>query len=118
MSLKRHWRRALPRALFVATSLTATPGGSLPGADRRRSWPGAAGQPALRVRRDAAAAVPGPVGRARRPTMPAAPDGVVLFARPDEPFLVAFGHAGCLLALLPSHRRPLARPARHLGQIA
>ena len=51
--------------------------------------------------------------------MPAAPDGVALFVRPAEPLLIAFGHAGCLLALLPTPPVDLWRALRqHLGQIA
>src|SRR5262245_8205113 len=119
MSWKRHWRRALPRALFIATSLTATPAGACPSltvAELAKRLPDSrryelAG-PTLPAFMDLWAESGGS-------TMPAAPDGVVLFVRPDEPFLVAFHRTDCLLALLPSRPVDLWRALRRrLGQIA
>lgn len=115
----RIWGRALPRALFIATSLTATPAVACPamtltdldtrlrGSDRfefgaRELLPFLA----LWAERS-------------RDSLPASPDEVVLFARHGQPILIAYGSAGCLLALLPTPPAELWRALRlHVGRIA
>ena len=95
------WRRALGRALFISTTLTATPvvacagpsvdelAARLPGVDRFEF-----GSPLL------APFVALWLGHAAQP-LPAEPDGVALFAPAQRPLLIAFRRAGCLLGLLP-----------------
>lgn len=119
MSWMRHWRRALPRALFVATTLTATPAGACPSltvgeladrlpGSRRYEFSGHALAPFLDLwARDGGSA------------LPATPDGVVLFVRPDRPILLAFRRTDCLMAVLPSRPADLWRAMRRrLGEIA
>lgn len=115
----RIWRRALPRALFIATSLTATP---------------AVACPAMTIA-ELAARLPGSErfdfgprellpflamwGENSRDALPAPPDGVALFARDGRPILIAYGQAGCLLALLPTAPTDLWHALRrHVGPIA
>lgn len=115
----RIWRRALARAAFLAISLTGTPAAACPaltlaglaerltGAARYDFGP-AALTPFLALWADRGG---GP--------LPGEPDGVALFARAGQPILVAFGQAGCLLALLPTPRADLWRSLRlHVGRIA
>jgi hypothetical protein len=115
----RIWGRVLPRALFIATSLTATP---------------AVACPALTIA-DLAARLPssqrfdfGPRellpflalwSENARDALPASPDGVALFARQGHPILIAYGRAGCVLALLPTPPADLWRSMRlHVGKVA
>lgn len=119
MSWLRHWRRALPRGLFVAIAFTATPAGACPAltvgelADRlpgsqRYDFAGPAIAPFLDLWAEGG-------GR----SLPAMPDGVALFVRPDRPLLVAFRRTGCLVALLPSRPADLWRAMRRrFGEIA
>jgi hypothetical protein len=113
------WCRALARALFLATSLTATPAGACPAlsiedfADRLPE--------AQRFELDAPMLPPFlALWRQHRAVdLPAIPDGVALFARKDRPFLVAFRHAGCLVGLLPAEPAELWRALlEHIGPIA
>jgi hypothetical protein len=120
MKVRPHvWGRALPRALFIATSLTATPAVACPAltlTDLEPRLPGS-----HRFDFGAGELRPFLVLWAERGggTLPAAPDEVVLFARPGQPFLIAYGEAGCLLALLPTPPAELWRALRlHLGRIA
>ena len=113
------WRRARARALFFATSLTATPAGACPAlsvaqlADRlpgseRFDYRSADLIPFLALWVEHGAA-----------DFPALPDAVALFRRPGQPFLVAFGQAGCLVALLPTNPADLWRALRlYVGPIA
>ncbi|MFL5334936.1 MAG: hypothetical protein ACJ8H8_17520 [Geminicoccaceae bacterium] len=119
LAYSRIWRRALPRALYVATSLTATPAlgcpaisidelaSKLPGADRFDF--------------DAAQLLPFLAlwdQRSSKP-LPVPPDGVALFARHDQRPLIAFRQAGCLMALLPIPAAALWRALhQYLGPIA
>lgn len=119
MSWMCHWRRALPRALFIATTLTATPAGACPSltvgqladrlpGSRRYEFVGPALAPFLDLWAQGGGS-----------TLPASPDGVVLFVRRDRPVLVAFRHTDCLVAVLPSRPADLWRAMRrHLGEIA
>ena len=113
------WGRALPRALFIATSLTATPAvacpaltiaelaARLPGSDRFDFGPGEL-LPFMTL-----------WGEQARDALPAPPDGVALFTRPGRPILIAYGQAGCLLALLPTPPADLWRALRlHVGRVA
>jgi hypothetical protein len=113
------WGRALPRALFIATSLTATPAVACPAmtiADLAARLPGSG-------RYDFGAREILPFmalwdERARN-ALPAPPDGVALFARPGQPILIAYSLAGCLLALLPTPPADLWRALRlHVGRVA
>jgi hypothetical protein len=112
-------RGALARALFVATTLTATPAVACEGM--------AAGDLARRlpeVRRHEleGSLVPPFVAlgeELRGKALSAAPDGVAVFAAPGHPLLVAFRRGGCLLALLPIPPAELWRALRrHVGPIA
>jgi hypothetical protein len=115
----RIWRRALPRALFVATSLTATPAGACPAlsiGELAAKLPGS-------TRFDFGPAELPPFlalwAAKDRKALPLAPDGVALFARSGRPILIAYGRAGCLLALLPTPPAELWRALRlHLGPVA
>jgi hypothetical protein len=116
------WRDAFARALFVATSLTATPATaaacpSLAVEDLTRQLP-AAGRfdveehllsPFLALwaqRRDGA-------------EPPGHPDGAALFALPGRPYLVAFRREACLVALMPVPAAELWWALRqHVGPIA
>ncbi len=115
----RIWRRALTRGLFLATSLTATPAIACPGLS--------VAQLAARLpethRFDFAAGELVPFlslwGERGGEALPSAPDGVALFVQPGRPILIAFGQAGCLLALLPTRPADLWRTLRqHVGQVA
>jgi hypothetical protein len=113
------WRRAFTRALFIATSLTATPATAcptltvdelarqLPGVDRFDF--GTELLPpflALWLERSVDA-------------LPETPDGVTLFAPHGLPLLIAFGQAGCLMALLPTSPAALWQAMReHIGPVA
>jgi hypothetical protein len=109
----------MPRALFIATTLTATPAGACPSltvgelADRlpgsqRYEFPGYALAPFLDLWAQGGGSA-----------LPASTDGVVLFIRRDRPILVAFRRTDCLVAVLPSRPADLWRALRrHLGEIA
>jgi hypothetical protein len=119
LAYSRIWRRALPRALYVATSLTATPALGCPaiGIDELASkLPGAD-----RFDFDATQLLPFLAlweQRSGRP-LPAVPDGVALYARHDRFPLIAFRKADCLLALLPIPATALwAALRQYLGPIA
>ncbi|MGD9509771.1 MAG: hypothetical protein AB7I59_08185 [Geminicoccaceae bacterium] len=119
MSWMHHWRLALPRALFIATTLTATPAGACPSLtlgelaerlpdSRRYEFAGPALAPFLDLWAQGGGGA-----------FPASPDGVVLFVRRDRPILVAYRHTDCLLAVLPSRPADLWRAMRRrLGAIA
>ncbi len=115
----RIWRRALTRALFVATSLTATPATACPSlsvADLAARLRGT-----HRFDYGAAELVPflSLWGERGGEALPAKPDGVALFVLPGRPILIAFGQAGCVVALLPTPRTDLWRTLRqHVGRIA
>ncbi len=113
------WRRVLVRALFIATSLTATPlaacptlsvdelAAKLPGVTRFE-FGAAMLPPFLKVWAD----------RSIR-KLPAEADSVALFAPRRRPLLIAFHHAGCLLALLPTTPSALWQALRQqIGPIA
>ena len=115
----RIWARAMARGLFVATSLTATPAVACPGpsvaelagrlpASGRFDYPASQLRPFLSLWDE----------RGGSP-LPAPPDGVALFVQPGRPILIAFGQAGCLLALLPTRPADLWHALRqHLGRVA
>jgi hypothetical protein len=119
MSWMRHWRCALPRALFIATTLTATPAGACPSltigeladrlpGSRRYEFSGRALVPSLDLWTQGGGSL-----------LPSPPDGVVLFVRRDQPILVAYRRTGCLVAVLPSRPAELWRALRRrLGEIA
>jgi len=113
------WRAALARALFIATTLTATPAVACEGM--------AAGDLARRLpdaqRHELEGSVLPPLVALREElrgqALPTAPDGVAVFAVPGRPLLVAFRRDGCLLALLPIPPAELWRAMRrHVGPIA
>ena len=115
----RIWGRALPRALFIATSLTATPAVACPALTIAELAARLPGSRPVRLRPARAAAVPALWGEHARDALPAPPDGVALFARPGRPLLIAYGQAGCLLALLPTPPADLWRAMRlHVGRVA
>lgn len=113
------WRRAFTRALFIATTLTATPAVACPALtvdELARQLPGV-------DRFDFGLTLLPPFlalwlersGQA----LPEAPDGVALFAPAGRPLLIAFRHAGCLVALLPTPPAALWHAMReHIGPIA
>ena len=119
MSWTRHWRRALPRALFIATTLTATPAGACPSLSIAQLAERLTGSERYEF-----------AGRALTPfldlwmqrgesALPAPTDGVTLFVRRDRPILVAFRRANCLVAVLPSRPADVWRALRlRLGEIA
>jgi hypothetical protein len=116
---QRIWRAALARALFVATTLTATPAIACDGmaaGDLARRLPEA------RRHELEGSLVPPFVAlwqELRGKALPAAPDGIEVFAAPGHPLLVAFRRGGCLLALLPIPPAELWRALRrHVGPIA
>ena len=119
LAYPRIWRRALPRALYVATSLTATPAAGCPAVsidELATRLPGSD-----RFDFDAAQMLPFLAlwGQQSSKPLPAVPDGVALFARHDRFPLIAFRQAGCLLALLPVPASALWRALRqYLGPIA
>lgn len=113
------WGRAFGRALFIATSLTATPlaacpvltvdelAAMLPGVTRFELGP-AMQPPFLKIWADQSTQ-----------ELPVEPDGVALFAPHRRPLLIAFRHAGCLLALLPIAPSALWQALRQqIGPIA
>jgi hypothetical protein len=113
------WCRVLARALFIATSLTATPlaacpaltvdelAAMLPGVTRFEFGP-AMLPPFLKVWADQSTQ-----------KLPVEPDGVALFAPHHRPLLIAFRRAGCLLALLPTPPSALWQALRQqIGPIA
>jgi hypothetical protein len=113
------WCRAFARALFIATSPTATPAAACPAlsiedlADRLPE--------AQRFELDAPMLPPFlALWRQHHAVdLPERPDGVALFARQDQPFLVAFRRAGCLVGLLPAEPAELWRALlQHIGPIA
>jgi hypothetical protein len=116
---KRVWRGAFARALFVATTFTATPAVACEGM--------AAGDLARRLPDARRHELDGPMlpplvalwEELRGRALPVAPDGASVFAVPGRPLLVAFRRDGCLLALLPIPPAELWRAMRrHVGPIA
>ncbi len=113
------WRRAFARALFIATSLTATPAIACPALsvdELARQLPEV-------DRFDFATALLSPFLalwlERSDDALPEAPDGVTLFAPRGRPLLIAFIHAGCLVALLRTPPAALWQAMReHIGPIA
>jgi hypothetical protein len=113
------WRGALARALFIATSLTATPAVACPRLgieDLARQLPRADRfefeapqlRPFLALWQEH-----------RGVALPERPDGVALFATKGQPLLIAFRRAGCLIAALPAQPAELWQAMRrHIGPIA
>ena len=119
MPALRPRRRALPRALLLTVTLTSTPATACPALSlgelatrlpdsRRYEFAGRELVPFLAL-----------WGETRRDALPGPPDGVVLFARPSRPLILAFHRAECLLAVLPSPPADLWRALRrYLGPVA
>lgn len=119
MHWMRLWRRALPRGLFVAITLTATPAGACSAMTVTELANRLSGSARYNLGASELPAFLALWGELARPDLPATPDGVVLFARPGRPILVGFRKADCLLALLPSPPAALWRALRrHVGPIA
>ena len=119
LAYPRIWRRALPRALYVATSLTATPAMGCPAGSIDELATGLPGTD--RFDFGAAELLPFLVlwNQQSSKALPAVPDGVTLLARHDRSPLIAFRQAGCLLALLPIPASALWKALRqYLGPIA
>lgn len=119
---RRHaqlWRAAFARALFIATSLTATPAvgcqpvpaGALAaqlGAVMRFDFGPAQLPPFLALWE-----------QHRAEPLPALPDSAAVLARADRRLIVAFLRAGCLIALQPVSGPELWRALHlHIGPIA
>lgn len=113
------WRRALARALFIATSFITTPAAAcdlmpvqaladhLADAQRFAFGPGLL-MPFMVLWYEH-----------RRTDLPDVPDRAEVYARPGQPLLIAFEREGCLLAAIPVQPAELWRVLRaYVGPIA
>lgn len=120
MAIRRaFWRDSLARALFIATSCTATSAIACPTMTVEALADRLPDARRFAVERALLAPLLSLWGKHRQEALPASPDSVAVFAATGQPLVLAFSSGTCLLGLLPTQRDELWRTLREqIGPIA